>query len=52
MTLHQGAIEAIFLDSLGSMGIMVDRPIEPTSIELSTNEAVLRDPHSYAVKVN
>ena len=34
------------------MGITVDRPIEPTSIELSTDEAVIRDPHSYAVKVN
>ncbi len=51
VTLHQGAIEAIFLDSLASMGVTVDRPIEPTSIELSTDEGVLRNPHSHAVKV-
>lgn len=51
MTLHQGAIEAIFLDSMRNLGLEIDRPIEPTSIELNEDEAVLADPHSHAVKV-
>ena len=51
VTLHQGAIEAIFLDSLRLMGRTVERPIKPTSIELSQNEAELRDPRAYPVKV-
>lgn len=50
LTLHQGAIEAIFLDSMREMGLEVDRPIVPASLELSTDEKVLGDPNSYAVK--
>ncbi|KAF9648655.1 hypothetical protein BDM02DRAFT_3155659 [Thelephora ganbajun] len=52
VTLHQGAIESIFLDSLYLMGRAVERPIKPTSIELSQNEAELRDPRAYPVKVH
>jgi hypothetical protein len=33
------------------MGRTVGRPIKPTSIELSQNEAELRDPRAYPVKV-
>ncbi|KAK7685710.1 hypothetical protein QCA50_011054 [Cerrena zonata] len=50
VTLHQGAIEAIFLDSMREMGLEVDRPIVPSALELSTDEKVLKDPNSYAVK--
>ena len=32
-------------------GLEVERPKIPTSLEISTDEAVLSDPHAYAVKV-
>ena len=51
VTLHQGAIESIFLDSLHHMGRTVERPVKPTSVELSQNEAELGDPRAYPVKV-
>lgn len=51
VTLHQGAIEAIFLDSMADMGLRVERPIIPTSIELSEDKTELADPHSHPVKV-
>lgn len=51
ITLHQGAIEAIFLDAMASFNVEVERPIVPTSIELSTDEAELKDPTSHPVKV-
>ncbi|KII85917.1 hypothetical protein PLICRDRAFT_115229 [Plicaturopsis crispa FD-325 SS-3] len=50
-TLHQGAIESIFLDSMKVEGLVVDRPIIPTSIELSTDATLLQDPTSHPVKV-
>ncbi|OCH85883.1 hypothetical protein OBBRIDRAFT_784167 [Obba rivulosa] len=50
VTLHQGAIEAIFLDSLASMGVTVGRPIIPTSIELDQNPVTLKDPQSHPIK--
>ncbi|CDO68377.1 hypothetical protein BN946_scf184815.g24 [Trametes cinnabarina] len=43
VTLHQGAIEAIFLDSMEAHGVSVERPIVPTSIELSQSEEELKD---------
>ncbi|KAI0701479.1 FAD binding domain-containing protein [Cytidiella melzeri] len=51
VTLHQGAIENIFLDSMATVGTNVERPIVPTSIHLSDNLAELSDPHKHAVKV-
>ncbi|KAK7056500.1 hypothetical protein VNI00_003056 [Paramarasmius palmivorus] len=51
VTLHQGAIEAIFLDNMKAMDVQVDRPIIPTSIEVSSDPSVLEDPESYPVKV-
>ncbi|KAG8900286.1 hypothetical protein FRB99_006141 [Tulasnella sp. 403] len=51
VTLHQGAIERIFLDRLAEHGIEVDRPMQPTSLELSQDEAELNDPQAYPVKV-
>ena len=33
------------------MGRAVERPVKPTSIELSHNDAELRDPKAYPVKV-
>ncbi|TFY73654.1 hypothetical protein EWM64_g10359 [Hericium alpestre] len=50
-TLHQGEIEDIFLKSLRKEGIEVERPIIPSSLEVSTDEALLKDPQSYPVKI-
>lgn len=51
VTLHQGAIEQIFVDSLTSMGVTVERPMVPVSIQLSEDSAELADPNSHPVKV-
>ncbi|KAK1231895.1 hypothetical protein PQX77_004986 [Marasmius sp. AFHP31] len=51
VTLHQGAIEAIFLDNMKEMDLEVNRPIIPTSITLSEDEALLNDPESFPVQV-
>lgn len=40
------------LDSMLSMGVKVERPIVPTSIELSKSEADIKDPASHPVKVD
>ncbi|THH26983.1 hypothetical protein EUX98_g7209 [Antrodiella citrinella] len=50
-TLHQGAIEALFMDPMREMGLEVDRPTVPTALELSEDEELLKDPQSYPVKV-
>lgn len=50
-TLHQGAIESIFLDSMRKEGVEVERPILPTSIEISRDEKLAKDPKAHAVKV-
>ncbi|KAF7794984.1 hypothetical protein EIP86_006127 [Pleurotus ostreatoroseus] len=50
-TMHQGHIESIFIDSMTSIGFKVDRPVAPSSMEVSTDEADLADPTSYPVKV-
>ncbi|KZV70845.1 hypothetical protein PENSPDRAFT_685128 [Peniophora sp. CONT] len=50
-TLHQGAIENIFLDSMRKEGLEVERPIVPVSLEVSTDETELQDPTAYPVKV-
>ncbi|TRM68033.1 FAD binding domain-containing protein [Schizophyllum amplum] len=49
-TLHQGAIEEIFVDSLESMGVFVDRPAEPLSLHTS-DERELLDPTSHPIQV-
>ncbi|KAJ7573876.1 FAD binding domain-containing protein [Mycena floridula] len=49
--LHQGAIEAIFLDSLQASGVYVDRPTEPISLHISETETELLDPNSYPIRV-
>ena len=51
MTLHQGGIEAIFRDSMKSLGVEVEQSTFPTAIELSTDEVELADPTSHPVKV-
>ncbi|GBE86738.1 Phenol hydroxylase [Sparassis crispa] len=51
ITLHQGGIEAIILDSMRLLGLEVERPIIPIALEVSANEAELKDPHSHPVKV-
>ncbi|KAJ6619953.1 FAD binding domain-containing protein [Mycena sp. CBHHK59/15] len=49
LTLHQGAIEQIFLDSMTPMGVEVSRPVIPTQIEL--DPAALGDPDAYVARV-
>lgn len=49
--LHQGGIEAVFLDSMRSLGVEVDRPIKPISIQLNGDPAILDDRASYPVRV-
>ncbi|KAI0073054.1 hypothetical protein K474DRAFT_1604014 [Panus rudis PR-1116 ss-1] len=51
VTLHQGAIEAIFVDSMRELGLEVDRPIVPVSLELSKDEKELKDPNAHPVTV-
>ncbi|KAI0738661.1 FAD binding domain-containing protein [Daedaleopsis nitida] len=51
VTLHQGAIESIFLDSMQAHGVQVERPIVPTSIELSQSKEELKNPNAHPVKV-
>ena len=51
MALHQGGIEQIFLDSMASNSVEVERPMIPTSIELSEDQSALKDPKSHPVKV-
>ncbi|KAJ3718981.1 FAD binding domain-containing protein [Lentinula raphanica] len=50
VTLHQGAIEAIFLDDMRDMGIEVSRPFIPTSIEV--NAALVEDFGAYPCRAN
>ncbi|KAJ7781886.1 FAD binding domain-containing protein [Mycena maculata] len=49
LTLHQGSIESIFLDSMKLMGAEVSRPMVPTQLELDPTK--LGDPNAYAVRV-
>ncbi|KAF7969243.1 hypothetical protein HWV62_27888 [Athelia sp. TMB] len=49
-TLHQGGIEAIFLDALKDIGHVVDRQTVPVSMHLSEDEAELRDSSTYPVQ--
>ncbi|KIK75908.1 hypothetical protein PAXRUDRAFT_783815 [Paxillus rubicundulus Ve08.2h10] len=51
ITLHQGAIEAIFLDSMNVHGMAVERPMIPSAIEISDNVDDLSNVTSYPVKV-
>ncbi|KAI6041232.1 FAD binding domain-containing protein [Pisolithus marmoratus] len=51
VTLHQGAIENLFLDSMAVHNLRVDRPVEPMDIELSRDAEELHSLSSYPVKV-
>ncbi|EJU03728.1 hypothetical protein DACRYDRAFT_105885 [Dacryopinax primogenitus] len=51
IALHQGKIESIFLEAMEKHGLLVERPYFPTALEVSQDEAELKDPTSYPVKV-
>jgi phenol 2-monooxygenase len=51
ITIDQGSIESLFVESLKSQGISVDRPMAPSSLEISQDPEELLDPSSYPVKV-
>jgi phenol 2-monooxygenase (NADPH) len=48
-SLNQGAIEKIFLDDLSEHGVVIDRLVRPTSLELSSDKKLLEDLNAYAV---
>jgi phenol 2-monooxygenase len=51
ITIDQGSIESLFVESLKSQGISVDRPMAPSSLEISQDPEELLDPSTYPVKV-
>ncbi|KAI9455214.1 FAD binding domain-containing protein [Russula earlei] len=51
VTLHQGEIESLFLDSMSKEGLQVERSIVPISLQISEDQKQLADPHAYPVKV-
>ena len=51
VTLHQGEIESLFLDSMKMEGLQVERPIVPISLQMSDDPDELADPRAYPVKV-
>jgi hypothetical protein len=51
VTLHQGEIENLFLDSMRKEGLEVDRPVVPISLRLSEDQEELANPCAYPVKV-
>ncbi|KAG9313143.1 putative monooxygenase [Chiua virens] len=51
VTLQQGGIEAIFLDSMKDHGVQVGRPRQPSAIEISEDPKELSSLSSYPVKV-
>jgi len=51
VTLHQGEIEALFLDSMKEEGLQVERPIVPITLQISDDPKELADPGAYPVKV-
>ncbi len=51
VTRHQGGVESLFHESMATKGLIVQRPVVPTDIELSEVESDLRNPNAYPVKV-
>lgn len=51
VTLHQGEIESLFLDSMRKKGLQVERPIVPISLQMSDDPQEVADPHAYPIKV-
>ena len=51
VTLHQGAIEGLFLDSMRKEGLDVERPIVPVALQISQDQKELADPHAYPIRV-
>ncbi|RDB15345.1 Phenol 2-monooxygenase [Hypsizygus marmoreus] len=50
-TLHQGAIEDIFLDSMRDLGVEVSRPTVPVSIQVYDNQPQSVDASTFPVRV-
>nr|VWO96611.1 FAD-dependent monooxygenase DEP2 (EC (Depudecin biosynthesis cluster protein 2) [Ganoderma boninense] len=51
LTRHQAGIESLFHDSMATKGLVVQRPVVPTSIELSDVASDLENPNAYPVKI-
>ncbi|CAL1708745.1 unnamed protein product [Somion occarium] len=50
-TQNQGVMEGILGDALLKEGAVIERPVRPTAIDLSTDENELKDPDAYPIKV-
>jgi phenol 2-monooxygenase len=50
VTLHQGAIENIFLDSMAEHGVFVERPMTIVKLEIDDDESALLSRDSYPVR--
>jgi phenol 2-monooxygenase (NADPH) len=50
VTLHQGEIEGVILDSMSKEGLEVERAIVPIALQISEDPTELADPHTYPVK--
>lgn len=51
ITLHQGSIENILIDSMSEAGLEVGRSTVPTSLELSDNIEEIEGGSGYPIKV-
>ena len=51
VTLHQGDIEAIFVDSMRESGLEIERSRQPSSLVLSEDEKEIESFDGYPVKV-
>ncbi|KAI5118756.1 hypothetical protein M0805_004842 [Coniferiporia weirii] len=51
ISLHQGSIENILIDSMRKEGLDVDRQIQPTAMEMSEIDTEIESPEGYPVKV-
>ncbi|KIK76675.1 hypothetical protein PAXRUDRAFT_835269 [Paxillus rubicundulus Ve08.2h10] len=51
VTLHQGAIESILLDSLSHHGVKMEQPVAPSAIEVSEDIEELASLSSYPLKI-
>jgi phenol 2-monooxygenase len=50
-TLHQGAVEDIFIQSLAEVGVQIDRPVKPIAIHISEDLKLLQDPNAHPIQL-
>ncbi|KAI0675874.1 FAD binding domain-containing protein [Trametes maxima] len=50
-TRHQGGLEALFIDAMKTKDVEVERPTIPLALEISHDEALLKESSEYPIKV-